>query len=235
MSNSLAILIAFSLVFLLSLLRKNLLFQLQSVSLLLLSSSKPGIWFYTIFFLPGTIVHELSHWIMAEVLRVPTGEISILPSQEKGKTERKLGSVMTAKSDPIRGFFIGMAPLIIGTFILVILSILLRDFWDNSYPAWQILLTIYAVIVVGNSMLTSKTDRQYWPFMFLLVIALYFTVIKSGFSLNQSIRDQMAKVLSSINYALLITLGFNFALISLGYSLSKLLEKLLKKKITRQQ
>src|ERR1700681_939898 len=64
-------------------------------------------------FLPGIIIHELSHLLVASILFVKTGEIEFMPQvQDEGL---KLGSVSIAKTDPIRRFIIGVSPIILGT------------------------------------------------------------------------------------------------------------------------
>ncbi|HKC14513.1 MAG TPA: hypothetical protein VKC89_00935, partial [Patescibacteria group bacterium] len=42
-------------------------------------------------FLPGVIVHELSHYLLASLLFVPVGDIEFMPQRREG--ELKLGSV----------------------------------------------------------------------------------------------------------------------------------------------
>ena len=125
-----------ALVIILSSLRQRLVYELSGTSLLLFSTTSPGIFLYSILVLPGTIIHELSHWIVAEVLGVRTGQISIFPDLETGASTRRLGSVATAKSDPFRAFLIGIAPFISGLAILAVLGTLLSDGWGVF--AWWI-------------------------------------------------------------------------------------------------
>src|SRR3989344_2045217 len=71
-------------------------------------SHKFGRAIIAILFFPGTIIHELSHWIIAEILRVKTGEISFIPQVEKresgsprgeaGQEYIKLGHVEVAQT-----------------------------------------------------------------------------------------------------------------------------------------
>ncbi|OGH19525.1 MAG: hypothetical protein A3F31_01305 [Candidatus Levybacteria bacterium RIFCSPHIGHO2_12_FULL_38_12] len=109
----------------------------------------------SILFLPGVIVHELSHFIMARILFVYTGEIEFFPSirhqsrhselaseshgilnqvKDDRKSVRsdtveiKLGSVTIAKTDPVRRLLIGIAPLLVGIAILLyILSLIINN------------------------------------------------------------------------------------------------------------
>src|SRR5437588_102405 len=102
-------LIEFALIFFLS---RKLSSYLSIFFLKYTRSKKITIYLISLFFLPGVIVHELGHWLMANVLFVKTGEIEFMP-QIHGE-HLKLGSVEVAQTDPIRRFFIGVAPIIIG-------------------------------------------------------------------------------------------------------------------------
>lgn len=232
--NTLLIVFTFAFVYILAVFRKQLVFEIQSFSLLLFNSAKPGIVLYAIFMLPGTIIHELSHWLVAEILRVPTGEIQILPDYKiLTEQEKRLGSVATAKTDPVRGFLIGMAPLITGTTLLIVLSLLLESVWHGGRQTLQIISLVYGLIVLGNSMLISKSDRRYWPFMAGLIILGEFTWVKSGFSLSQSVKDFFSRSFQSVNNALLLTIFLELLFLSLLFSFRKILEKLRHRKIIK--
>lgn len=66
----------------------------------------------TIVFLPGTVVHELSHFLLATLLLVPTGRLHFSPLQEEERI--KLATMEVAKTDPLRRALIGLAPLLVG-------------------------------------------------------------------------------------------------------------------------
>ena len=123
-----------------------------------------------ILFLPGTLIHELAHWIMAKILLVPTGAISVWPKLE-GSTIR-MGSVGVAKVDRLRSLLIGVAPLIVG---LIILFLLFALFLPNvhSFNYWMIGLFIYILFVITNSMFSSKKDLEgAGVFIILLIVVL---------------------------------------------------------------
>lgn len=126
-------------------------------------------WFYHIFrhhaiviqllsvlFLPGVILHELSHLLTASIFFVPTGEIEFLP--EIRGDEVKMGSVAIASTDPFRRFLIGVAPLLGG------LSILFLLFWyfspNLTILSWQAALLLYAVFEISNTMFSSRKDME---------------------------------------------------------------------------
>lgn len=229
-----SVLIALTCIFVISFLRKSFVFELQSISLLVTGSSRLGYIFYTILLLPGTILHELSHWIFAELLRVPTGEISLLPdlSSDPSK-EKKLGYVMTARSDPFRGFLIGVAPTITGLSSLALLSHISANFIDFNTLNWQLVLIIYLYFVISNSMITSKQDRKYLPFMlifmFIIIVALYL----SDITLSPSYISYATDLFNTLNKALYITIAVNIVLYTILFILRKISEKVTRKRISR--
>src|SRR5260221_5738718 len=77
------------------------------------------VYLMALLFFPGTLIHELSHFLMAHLVMVQTGKIEFWPKLE-GDTV-KLGSVEVAKTDPFRRLLIGMAPFLFGTVILLAL------------------------------------------------------------------------------------------------------------------
>ena len=86
--------------------------HLHGVALLLTGNKQWAIVLYAIVLFPGVLLHELSHWITANILRVKTGKFSVLPkSIADGSVQ--LGYVeyyKTSKVGPIRESLIGTAP-----------------------------------------------------------------------------------------------------------------------------
>src|SRR5690348_13575392 len=80
------------------------------------NSQKTVIHLLSFLFLPGVIVHEMAHLLVANILLVPTGEVEFFP--EIRGDEVKMGSVEIARTDPVRRFIIGAAPLFVGLFVL---------------------------------------------------------------------------------------------------------------------
>lgn len=144
----------------------------KSVSLLLLKvtrNHKATIHILSFIFLPGVIMHELSHWIMANLLFVRTGRIEFMPQIHDNKV--KLGSVAVAKTDPFRRFFIGVAPIIIG--LVTIFGIYLALFPDLSVVfSWKILLFLYLLFEIGNTMYSSSKDME-GALVFFIITAIF--------------------------------------------------------------
>lgn len=107
-------------------------------------------------FFPGVLIHELAHFLMASLLFVPTGEIEFVPVIH-GNTV-KLGSVAIAKTDLLRRFLIGVAPLLFG------LAIMMGIYWFLS-PVdislnWKMLVLLITLFEIGNTMFSSKKDLE---------------------------------------------------------------------------
>ncbi len=120
---------------------------------------------FALFFLPGVIFHELSHLIIANLMFVNTGEVEFIPKITGNSL--KLGSVAVAKTDPIRRFLIGAAPLVCGLGLMIGLLILLK-----LHGIWQNLLFFYVIFQIGNTMFSSKKDMEGAAIFLILVFAV---------------------------------------------------------------
>ncbi len=142
-------------------------------------NQKIAIWLMAMLFLPGTVIHEFSHALMAKVLFVYVGKMSLFP-QLNGNS-LKLGSVEVGKTDIIRNFLIGIAPFIIGTTLL--LSVLFYFFINQLFG-----FNLYTVLVLtftfmmANTMYSSKKDMEGAIEFILLIVApiivLYFVGVR---------------------------------------------------------
>ena len=177
----------FVLLIILNFLRSQIAKQIQIISVLLFNNYKPGIIFYSLFFLPGVIIHELSHLIAASLLGVATGEIHIFPREIK-PGNIKMGSVQSAESDPIRETLIGSAPMLFG--IAIITFIILFQFNDqNIVFNIQNVIYLYLIYTISNTMFVSGEDmRSFWVIPLLIIVIASFIF---AFSINFS---------SAINY-----------------------------------
>ena len=108
-------------------------------------------------FFPGTLIHELSHAIMAGLLGVRVGEMEFVPKIDGNKV--KMGSVQIGQTDFFRRFFIGAAPFFIGT--LLLLSILYFASTNHLFANYYMIALIgYVVFEIGNTMFSSKKDME---------------------------------------------------------------------------
>lgn len=143
--------------------------QLSKVFYHITRNEKMTIYLVAILFFPGVVIHETSHWLMAQLLFVPTGRVEFFPVLRG--TELKLGSVAVAKTDPIRRALIGFAPFLFGTSILLILLFFSSQLLFIPERIRGILIG-YTVFEIGNTMFSSKKDLEG-----TFELALFFSVL----------------------------------------------------------
>lgn len=176
-----------------------------------------------IIFLPGTIFHELAHLLFAGIMFVPVGEMNVIPEiEEKGV---RLGNVQIGKTDPIRRAIVGVAPIIFG--MVLILSALYFIQSQNQHIWWQIILVLYLVFEIGNTMFSSRKDLEgviVFGAMFLtasiiLFIALHFlspTVLQSIWNYINSLNlEFMVNFLKLANLYLIAPIALDLLIIFL--------------------
>lgn len=111
-------------------------------------------------FLPGTLIHELSHAIVAGMLFVDSGEINLWPKIHESGV--KLGSVEIYQTDALRRAIIGVAPVLVGISLIVGTLLILVNFYQSggSFPVWALLIYSYILFIVGNTMFSSRKDLE---------------------------------------------------------------------------
>ena len=143
------------------------------------------------FFLPGVIIHELSHLLIAAILLVPVGHMEFSP--KKSGDGLKLGSIEIAKTDPIRRSIIGFAPVFAGIMIVVgivyFFSINILFFQDKNPYVFlgAILGVIYLLFAISNTMFSSSRDMEGTietiVTLLIIVLLLYFLGLRLPLSL----------------------------------------------------
>lgn len=143
------------------------------------NSEKISIWLLSILFLPGTIIHELSHAIAAKSVFVHVGKIELVPKLYGDSL--KLGSVEVGKSDVFRDFFIGIAPFITGSVLLFL--ILNFSFTKNLIGLnWITAIIVYLIFVISNTMYSSRKDMEgaieFFAILLIPILIVYFFKIE---------------------------------------------------------
>jgi hypothetical protein len=166
--------------------------QVQLLGLHLTGDERAAQMTYYLLMLPGILLHELSHVIMAKLIGLKVGEFSLGP-RLRNQTSIELGSVTVSRADVFRESLVGLAPFLSGTAVLVLVGTyvfgvealgqvgadagiggLLR-----ALPGiWQVpdfWLWAYVIFVVSNAMMPSPSDRQPW-----LLAGIYLAVALGG-------------------------------------------------------
>lgn len=192
-----------SILFFLSRKTKRQLFKFLRSSL---KSKKIATYIYSVLFLPGTIVHELSHLFVAVLLLVPVGKISILPKVKDGKIV--LGSVEVYKTDPIRQFFVSTAPFIIGT-LLILVSLKFIAANRMLFTTLDYFVAAYIIFEISNSMFLSKSDFKGALELSLLILIIYLILYILGLQPSIRLSDSLVDLLKQSTLFLLFPLNFS--------------------------
>ena len=159
------------------------------------------VWLIAILFLPGTLIHELSHWAMASILFVHTGKFSVWPKREENVVI--LGSVAIAKTDFVRRTLIGVAPFLFGT--AIILGVLISKIY--------LALVAYIIFEIGNTMFSSRKDLEgtwiFFVFSIAIAIAFYFLGVRI------IIPSEIFEVIKQADNLLLIPISLDLVLVTI--------------------
>lgn len=206
---------------------------LYSLFYLVTKSKNASFALLTFLYLPGTVVHELAHLLVAEILRVPTGEISFTPQLDKDgeKEEFKLGEVKIGATDPLRRLLVGTAPLWFGLAVLLLLVWLFQYFWPQLKNLQQQILLVttlgYLMFAVSNNMFSSKKDMEgavyLLPVAILFIATLYLTGFR--FSLTGQTLTATTILLASTAKTLGIVLAINVTILLVGRVVRRLFLK----------
>lgn len=199
---------------------------------------------FSLLFFPGTLVHELSHFLIASLLLVPVSNLELVPKlSDNGKV--RLGSVQIAKVDFLRRTIIGLAPLFAG---LAVLWIIVSYFFPfkllltvdyllfanlinllSQIPIYHLLFASYFVFSISSMMFSSKKDLAalfvFIPFLLLILTILYllgfnFTGVK--IEIAGKITEVLLSIISQFNIILLVSIIISLAVFIFLYVLSKI-------------
>lgn len=171
--------------------------EIQAVFILLTRNVQLTIGLFSFLFFPGVFLHELSHFLMAKILRVRTGTISLIPrTLPDGRLQ--MGYVETVSTDIVRDSLIGLAPLITGTLFVAyagMYRLQVQTLWDvlrngqmdlfwmglRLLPkAQDFYLWFYLTFAISSTMMPSESDRHAWLPLGLWAAALLALAIFSG-------------------------------------------------------
>jgi|GEM_PF-798412 len=179
----------------------------------------------SLIFLPGTIIHELAHFLAAMILMLKVSEVRILPEIDKDNI--RLGSVVYEKKDIIRSILVGLAPIFLALSIFWILA----NF--HVFPGPNIYfnaLMVYVLFTISSTMFSSKKDLQDLIFVFPLIVIIsaivyIFDIRVDMVFRNKILMENIANIIKQVNYYLVVSLLINIVLIVFFKSLRFVLKK----------
>ncbi|MEZ4636504.1 MAG: hypothetical protein R2856_16350 [Caldilineaceae bacterium] len=177
-------------------------------------------------YLPGILIHEMSHWLMAKILGLKTGKFRVWP-RKKGQ-HIGMGSVSVSSGGAVVDSLVGLAPLIVGSALVAMVGSQVfqgnmlptvwqgGDWWPNT-QAWistiarqqDGFLWSYLLFTVANAMLPSSSDREPLRSLLLYIVVfgvLYILIDSSGQFFMQAATWLAGPVGTLVNALLLVTL-----------------------------
>ena len=135
----------------------------------LLRGVRDSMWRIALLSLPGTIAHELAHYVVGALLLAKPRGFSIWPT-EQGRTWR-LGSVSFGNIGLLNGAFVALAPLVLLPIAWLCVVHVLLPLWNDSQWGWW-LLAGYLTATALFAALPSFQDLKLGGRSLLLYAAL---------------------------------------------------------------
>ena len=197
---------------------------LQELAFLLTGHRLVTVYLYQILLLPGVALHEFSHYLAASLLGVRVHNVSLRPYVQGDKIQ--MGAVVTEKPDFVRGLFVGLAPLVLGSIVVVLIGQhvfdvgaviqaardgdsggMIEAVWGafGVHDAW---IWLYLIFAISNAMLPSASDREsLWPMLVFVALIVGIIVLAGrGPDLVSRLAEPVEKALSLLLVAFGITL-----------------------------
>jgi hypothetical protein len=208
----------------LSVLSRWISLQVQIIGWRLTGDERAAVVIYYLLLLPGILLHELCHLVMARLLGLKVGKLSLGP-KARGQYVQ-LGSVTVASGGVLRDSLVGMAPFLGGTAVLLAVGYRVFDVgalgeawlsggWRavlGAVPSvWQVPdfgLWAYVIFAVSNAMMPSAADRQPWLIagLYLLLAALAAYLLGALAPAATAVAPTIAGALPALILGLLLTL-----------------------------
>mgnify|MGYP001572894045 CR=1 FL=1 len=171
-----------------------------------------------VIFLPGTILHELSHYIAATILFLQVGEVHIMPTWKENHLQ--LGRVTYKKTDVVRSIIVGVAPFFGALFF----------FWFvgafHLFPHTHMIITLifgYLLFSVSANMFSSRQDLvdliYIIPLCLIAGTVFYITNIKISVAFPEVWLQNTADLLQRINIYITISVAIHIVMILVFKSL----------------
>ena len=145
---------------------------------------------YDLLVLPGVVLHELAHLVLAMLLRVRVVRADLFRFRRPG--DARQGEVIVQRVDALRMSIIGAGPLLVGVPVALLLLRWLQlpplSFTTDALTAilpllgepWS-LVRLYLLWAVANTMFPSAADRAGWWTVGLVAAALVVMGLLTGY------------------------------------------------------
>lgn len=223
--------------------------HLHGIAYLLTGDREMALVVYSLPLLPGVILHELSHALMAALLRVRTSGLTIVPRRD-ASGHIALGSVMVEKVDVVRASLIGVAPLLAGSGVVLLLGQQVFGLADlggtllagtgppigealnrffQTPDAW---VWLYVVFAISNAMLPSPSDRETWPPLILFIAGVFVVVLVAGRGdVLQALTGPVNLGVTWLTAAFVLTLAVDVPVVALIFLLERGTERVVGRRV----
>ncbi|MFC1996685.1 hypothetical protein ACFLXI_03635 [Chloroflexota bacterium] len=218
--------------------------EIQSVFLLVTRRPEITVAMFSLLFFPGVLLHEGSHYLMAKILGVSTGRVSLIPESVEGNRLR-LGFVETGETDIVRDALIGTAPLLLGGLFVAYAGIVQLDLlavWNGisignteaaieglkaSFAVPDFWLWFYLTVAVSSTMFPSPSDRRAWLPVTLIVVLIVGLALLFGAGpwMSENLLPALNDGLHGVAIVFAISLGVNLVVIIPTWLMRKILNK----------
>ncbi len=189
---------------------------------------------WSIIFLPGTIIHEMSHVFTAAVTGTHVGKVEILPMlprlarrdpapQDNDERSVRLGSVQTQRLGLFREFLVGSAPFLVGLGLLMWISSTFKFLIFNLQFLIADLLKFYLFFTIANSLFLSWADFKHALPLVVIAVILEVALFAAGIQPVITQDSLILVILARLQTALLWSLGINIAATGIIWGVNKLL------------
>ncbi len=220
--------------------------EIQAVFLLITRQPEISMALFSLLFLPGVLLHETSHFLMARVLGVRTGRFSIIPKKLEGG-RIQLGYVETVSTDFIRDALIGVAPLIMGGIFVAFAGVShlgMNVIWENltqgQMSSFSLTLRsvvdkpdfwlwFYLIFAVSSTMMPSASDRRAWLPLILVVVIMLGLILLVGMGpwLLSRVGSVFKAALDAITMFIGITVIIHLILLPPIWTIRKIISRML--------
>jgi hypothetical protein len=181
-----------------------------------------AVYFYSIFFLPGTFIHEVSHFLAALFLIVPVSDMVLIP--KAGDRSIQMGEVKIAKVDLIRSTLVGLAPFIFG--LSLIIAMVYFGIVKYDPPWYLILMGALLIFEVANTMFLSTSDIRSALKLVILVsiilLVLYLFGVRYSVSFNSLNNPTFQNILKNLNLFFLIPITLDVLVLLITSAFGKI-------------
>ena len=138
---------------------------IQEIVYLITGSDDLAMVILFLIYLPGILIHEASHWLIARLLGLKTSKFRVWPKYTRNTIG--LGSVTVASGGALWDSLVGLAPLLVGSALIVLIGEQIFDTETIAF-AWRTgkLLDGLAFVVDG---LTHKPDSIWWSYLLFAI------------------------------------------------------------------